>query len=99
MAVAMPRGLSGSATRGAFAIVPWMIGRAASILSHWTRMCGSVVEPAATATPVHGGDRLPDQALDVTQLVALVRIAQRNGRACGTCACGAPDAVHIALRH
>jgi hypothetical protein len=62
-------------------------------------MCGSVGEPAATATPVLGGDRLPDQTLDLTQLVALVRIAQRNSHACGTGACGAPDAVHIALRH
>jgi hypothetical protein len=59
----------------------------------------TIVEPAGTATPILSSNRLPDQALDVTQLITLVRIVQRNGRACGTGACGAPDAVHIALRH
>ena len=61
------------------------------------QMRGAIVEPAGTATPVFGGDRLPDQALDVVQLVALVRIAKRNGRACGAGARGASDAVHIAF--
>ena len=61
------------------------------------QMRGVIVEPAGAATPVLGGDRLPDQALDVVQLVPLVRIAKRNGRACGAGARGASDAVHIVL--
>jgi hypothetical protein len=57
----------------------------------------TIVEPAGT--PILGSNRLPDQALDVTQLITLVRIAQRNGSASGTGACSATDAVHIALGH
>jgi hypothetical protein len=63
------------------------------------QMRGAIAEPAGAATPVLGGDRLSDQALDVVQLVAFVRIAKRYGRACGAGARGASDAVHIVFRH
>ena len=38
-------------------------------------MWGAIVQPAGAATPVLRGDRLPDQALDVVQLIVPVRIA------------------------
>src|SRR5262249_61741073 len=99
MPVATPRGPLAPRACGAFVVVSWVDGRAASVLPKGMQMRGAIVELTSTATAVFGGDRLPDQALDVVQLVALVRIAKRNGRACGTGARGASDAVHIVLRH
>ena len=48
---------------------------------------------------VLGRDRLPGQALDVAQQIALLRVAKRDGDARGAGACRAADAVDIALRH
>src|SRR5204863_2874683 len=45
-----------------------------------------------------GGDRHPDQLLDIAQERQLIVRAQRDGDAVGSGARGAADAVHVAFR-
>jgi hypothetical protein len=59
----------------------------------WTR------GPRGVAASILGRDRLPRQALDIAQQIALIGVAQRDGDARGAGACRASDAMDVAFGH
>ena len=61
--------------------------------------CGGRCARARLRALAGGGDRHPDQLLDIAQERQLVVRAQRDRDAIGAGARGAADAVHVAFRH
>ena len=73
--------------------VPLLLARAAMML-----LLRRPLGRARLRALAGGGDRHPDQLLDVAQEGTLLAIAERDGDAVGAGARGAADAVHVALR-
>jgi hypothetical protein len=59
---------------------------------------GAVGQATRWIAPVLGCDRLPDEALDRSQLTTLIRVAQRDGYAPSAGAGRAANAVDVSLR-